>query len=66
MKIKLALEFELNVEDNCSEDGDITAIVDNIRNTVEKTLPDITYTDNFMWMSDTDRGYSNGLFDFDD
>lgn len=64
MKIKLALEFELNVDDNCSENEDISVVVDSIRNIVEKTLPGITYTGDFIWMSDTDRGYSNGLFDF--
>ena len=66
MRVKFAVEFELNVEDtNTSEETE--NIIKNIVNHITESVCDdsVRYTENYMWMSDSDstaREYDNGIF----
>ena len=65
MRVKFALEFELDVEDTTPEETE--NIVKNIVNHITDSVGDdfVRYTENFIWMSDSDSTkyeYTNGIF----
>ena len=65
MQVKFALEFELDVEDTTPEETE--NIIRNIVNCITDSVCDdsVRYTENFMWMSDSDstkHEYTNGIF----
>ena len=66
MRVKFAVEFELDVEDtNTFEETE--NIVKYIVNHITDAVCDdsVRYTENFMWMRDSDstkREYENGIF----
>lgn len=66
MRVKFAVEFEVDVEDtNTSEETE--NIIKNIVNHITDSMCDdsLRYTENFMWMSDSDstkHEYENGIF----
>lgn len=66
MRVKFAVEFEVDVEDtNTSEETE--NIIKNTVNRITDSICDdsVRYTENFMWMSDSDstkHEYENGIF----
>lgn len=66
MRVKFAVEFEVDVEDtNTSEETE--NIIKNTVNRITDSVCDdsLHYTENFMWMSDSDstkHEYENGIF----
>lgn len=66
MRVKFAVEFEVDVEDtNTSEETE--NIIKNTVNHITDSVCDdsVRYTENFMWMSDSDstkHEYENGIF----
>lgn len=66
MRVKFAVEFEVDVEDtNTSEETE--NIIKNTVNRITDLVCDdsVRYTENFMWMSDSDstkHEYENGIF----
>jgi hypothetical protein len=66
MRVKFAVEFEVDVEDtNTSEETE--NVIKNTVNRITDSVCDdsVRYTENFTWMSDSDstkHEYENGIF----
>lgn len=65
MRVKFAVEFELDVEDTTPKETE--NIIRNVVNCIADLVCDdsVRYTENFIWMSDSDSTkyeYTNGIF----
>ena len=66
MRVKFAVEFELEVEDTNTFEETENIVKDIVNHITDSVCDDsIRYTENFMWMRDSDstkREYENGIF----
>lgn len=66
MRVKFAVEFELEVEDTNTFEETENIVKDIVNHITDSVCDDsIRCTENFMWMRDSDstkREYENGIF----
>lgn len=66
MRVKFAVEFELDVEDTNTFEETENIVKDIVNHITDAVCDDsVRYTENFMWMRDSDstkREYENGIF----
>lgn len=66
MRVKFAVEFELDVEDTNTFEETENIVKDIVNHITDSVCDDsVRYTENFMWMRDSDstkREYENGIF----